>query len=132
MIKSLIILMIVGVFATVSFAQSNNKRIQFAKGKNSIVEKFTIPANDGITYIFSAKQFNLVKYTLGGLYTDGTEGQGLQIKLTKTGGKKILVESAPGESVEHQIQTGNGDYVITVMNPGPRKAKITLNFSINK
>lgn len=130
--KSLMVLMIVGAFAAISFAQSNNKVIKFAKGKNSTVEKFTIPANDGITYVFGAKEFNLLNYTVGGLYTDGTEAQGLSIKLTKMGGKKVLVESSPGEPVEHQIQTGNGDYVITVMNPGPRKAKITMNFSINK
>lgn len=133
MIRTLAISLMIGAFALVSFAQSNNKRVQFAKGKKSAVEKFTLPAEDGITYILGVKQWQLMKFTVSGLYTDKTEAQGLEIKLTKLGeDDEVLAEAAPGEEVEYQFVNSGGDYVITVMNPGRKRANITLNVSINK
>jgi len=133
MIKTLAISLMIGAFALVSFAQSNNKRVQFAKGKKSAIEKFTLPAEDGITYILGVKQWQLMKFTVSGLYTDKTEAQGLEIKLTKLGeDDEVLAEAAPGEEVEYQFVNSGGDYVITVMNPGRKRANITLNVSINK
>lgn len=128
--KSLAVLMMVGALTIVSFAQSNNKRIQFAKDKNSAVEKFTLPANDGITYILGVRQWNLLKFTVTGLYADKADAQGLTITLTKLGSDKVLAEASPGEEIEHQF-ADSGDYVITVMNPGTRRANISLNVSIN-
>lgn len=122
--------MLVGAFALVSSAQSNNKRVQFAKGKTSAVEKFIIPANDGITYILRVKKGNHMKFTVSGLYADRTEAQGLTVSLNEMGYDAPLAEASAGEQVEHEFDS-SGDYVITVMNPGPRRAKITLNVTIN-
>lgn len=133
MIRVLAISVLIGMFALVSFAQSNNKRVQFAKGKKSAVEKFLLPAEDGITYILGVKQWQLMKFTVSGLYTDKTEAQGLEIKLTKLGeDDEVLAEASAGEEIEYQFVNSGGDYVITVMNPGRKKANITLNVSINK
>lgn len=133
MIRFVFVSMMIGMFALASFAQSNNKRVQFAKGKKSAVEKFTIPAEDGITYILGLKQWQLMKFTVSELYSNKTEAQGLEIKLTKLGeDDEVLAEASAGEEVEYQFTGGGGDYVITVMNPGRKKANITLNVSINK
>lgn len=132
LMKSLAVLMIVGAFALVSFAQSNSKIIKFPNGKNSVVEKFTLNAEDGIAYMVKLKQFNLVKFQVGGLYTNGSEAQGLEIKLRKSDNwDDTLAEASPGEEVEYQAQKGDGDYEIVVMNPGNRKANITLNLCVN-
>ncbi len=131
MTKFVAVLVIIAAFSIVSFAQSNSKIVVFAKGKKSAVEKFTLPGGDGITYIISAKQWNLMHFTVTGMYTDGTDAQGLTIKLTKLGSEKALATASPGEEVEYQFDK-DGDRVITVMNPGKRKANITLNVSINR
>lgn len=131
MIKSLAILMMIGAFAVISFAQSNNKRVQFAKGKTSAVEKFTLPKEDGITYILGVKKWNLMYFTVTGKYSDGSDAQGLTITLTKLGSDKVLAQASPGEEIEYQFDS-DGDYVITVMNPGTMKANIKLDVSINK
>jgi len=131
LIKTIAAATLLAALAVVSVAQSNNKRIQFAKGKTSAVETFTLPADDGITYIIGVKKWNLLKYTVTGLYTNRSEAQGLGITLTKLGSENILLETAPGEEGEYQFSDGGGDYVITVMNPGNRKANIKLKVSIN-
>lgn len=133
MMRSLVVLMIVGAFALVSLAQSNSKIIKFPNGKNTATEKFTINGEDGIAYMIKGlKQFNLVKFSVGGLYTNGVDAQGLEIKLRKTNNwDDILAEAQPGEEVEYQVQKGNGDYEIVVMNPGKRKANITFTVTIN-
>lgn len=125
------VLIVIGAFTVVSFAQSNNKRVVFAKGKKSAVEKFALPGGDGITYIISAKQWNLMHFTVSEMYTDGTDAQGLTIKLTKFSSPKALAKASPGEEIEYQFDS-DGDRVITVMNPGKLRANITLNVSINR
>lgn len=130
--RSLVISMLIGVFALVSLAQSNSKIIKFPAGKNSVVEKFTLKAEDGIAYMVKLIQFNLIKFQVGGLYTNGSEAQGLEIKLRKADNwDDTLAEAAPGEEVEYQAQKGDGDYEIVVMNPGNRRANITLNLCVN-
>jgi len=131
MIKSLAVLMGIGAFTILSFAQSNSKIVKFEAGKTSAVEKIMLSTNDGITYIFNAKQGDILKFSVVGLYTNGADAQGLTISLTKFGSSdNTLAEASPGEEIEHQIQTGTDDYVITVMNPGTRRANITLNLTI--
>lgn len=120
---------LIGAFAIVASAQSNSKRVQFARGEKSAVEKFTIPRDDGITYILRVKKGNLIKFTVSGSYTDGVDAQGLTITLTQLGYKGVLAQPSPGEEAEHQFDS-SGDYVITVMNPGPRRARTTLNVTI--
>lgn len=131
-IIKLVTMMLVGISTVVSFAQSNNKLIKFANGKKSTVEKFLIPANDGITYYMANLKANTsIKFFVGAMYSDGTEGQGIEIKLTKSGSEKVLKEVMPGEEVTYKVKSA-GDYIITVMNnPSKKKAKITLNLSIN-
>lgn len=130
-IRSLAVLMVIGAFTIVSFAQSNSKIIQFAAGKTSAVEKFTLTANDGITYLFKVKQGDVIKFSVTGLYTNGADAQGLTIKLTKLDKyDDVLAEASPGEEVEYQVNSGGDDYVITVMNPGTRRANIALNLTI--
>lgn len=131
MIRSLVVFTMLAAFALFSNAQSNSKLIKFAKGKDSVIEKFNLPAGDGITYLIKAKQFNLIKYTVTGSYTGGVDAQGLTIELTKLGEEEVLSQGSPGEEVEYQVQNGDGDYVVTVMNPGKRWANITLNLSLN-
>lgn len=132
MMKSLAVLMMVGAFALVSLAQSNSKIVKFANGKNSVVEKITLNAEDGIAYMVKLKQFNLVKFTVSGSYTNGADAQGLDIKLRKADNwDDTLAEAQPGEEVEYQAQKGDGNYEIVVMNPGKRKANITLNLTLN-
>lgn len=132
-IKSLAVSMMIAAFAMVSFAQSNNKRVQFAKGKTSAVEKITLPKDDGITYILGVKQWNLMKFTVTAVDLSGADVQGLTIKLTKLGeDDDVLAEASVGEEIEYQFVNSGGDYVITVMNESGKKAKITLNVSINQ
>ncbi len=66
-----------------------------------------------------------------GSYTDGVDAQGLEIKLTKMGSDKVLANPSPGEEIEHQFDS-DGDYEITVMNHGPRKAKIKLEVTLGR
>lgn len=133
LIRSLVISFFIGAFAIVSNAQSNSKIIKFPAGKNAVTEKFNLSADDGINYLMqNLKQFNLVKFTVTGSYTNGADAQGLTIQLTKLGqDDEVLAEAAPGEEIEYQIQKGDGDYQITVMNPGTRRANITLNLTLN-
>lgn len=132
MMRSFVLSILIGAFALVSFAQSNSKIIKFPSGKNSVVEKFTLNGEDGIAYMVKLKQFNLVKFSVGGSYTNGSDAQGLEIKLRKSDNwDKILASAQPGEEVEYQVQKGDGDYEIVVMNPGNRKANITLNLCVN-
>jgi hypothetical protein len=122
--------MLIGGFALISSAQSNNKRIQFARGKTSAVEKFTLPGDDGITYILRVKKGNLIRFTVTGMYTNGADAQGLTITLTEMGSEAPLAEASPGEEVEHEFDS-SGDYVITIMNPGTRRARTTLKVTID-
>lgn len=130
--KSFVVSMVIAAFALVSFAQSNSKIVKFTAGKDA-VEKFNIPAGDGIAYqLQNLKEFNLIKFSVGGLYSNGSEAQGLRIKLIKADKyDKVLAAAQPGEEVEYQVQAGNGDYEIIIMNPGNRMANITLNLCIN-
>ena len=133
MMKSLVVLVMVAAFALVSLAQSNSKIIKFPSGKNTVTEKFTLNGDDGIAYMLkNLKQYNLVKFSVGGLYTNGVDAQGLEIKLRRADNwDDTLAEAAPGEDVEYQVQKGDGDYEIVVMNPGKRKANITFTVTLN-
>lgn len=129
---SLALLMMIGAFVLDSSAQSNSKIIKFQSGKNSVMEKFTLNAEDGIAYMVKLKEFNLIKFQVTGSYTNGADAQGLDIKLRKANNwDENLAEAQPGEEVEYQAQKGDGDYEIIVMNPGTRKANITLNLTLN-
>lgn len=132
LVRSLLILILVGLSAIVSFGQSNSKIIKFPSGKDSVVEKITLNAEDGIAYMVKLKEFNLIKFQVTGSYTSGADAQGLDIKLRKADNwDETLAEASPGEEVEYQVQKGDGDYEIVVMNPGNRKANITLKLSLN-
>jgi len=113
-----------------SQAQSNNKVIEFPK--QVVTEKFTLPAGDGITYIVTAYKDNLLKFSVGGSYVDGVDAQGLEITLAKLDNHdKILATASPGEEIEYQAKS-DGEYVITVMNPGTKRAKISARISLNE
>lgn len=132
MMKSFVVLMMVTSFALVSLAQSNSKIIKFPNGKNSVVEKITLNAEDGVAYMVKLKEFNLIKFQVTGSYTNGADAQGLEIKVRKADNwDATLAEATPGEEVEYQAQKGDGDYEIVVMNPGTRKANITLKLTLN-
>lgn len=130
-INLFVVSIVIGAAAIVSSAQSNSKIVKFAKGKSSAVETFTLNGDDGINYILKVKKWNLLNATVTGSYTDGVDAQGLEIKLTKMGSEKILSTVSPGEEIEHQFDS-DGDYEITVMNHGPRKAKIKLNVTLGR
>lgn len=120
----------VAAFAIIASAQSNSKNLRLVEAK-PVVEKFTLSAEDGIAYALrNIKNFNLIKYTVSGSYTDGTDAMGLTIELKKIGNDKLLESSSPGEEKEYQFQS-NGDFEITVMNPGRKRANITLNIELN-
>lgn len=130
--KSFVVSIMIAAFALVSFAQSNSKIVKFTAGKN-VVEKINLPAGDGIVYLLqNLKENNLIKFSVGGLYSNGSEAQGLGIKLIKSDIYDTpLAQAQSGEEIEYQVQAGNGDYEIVVMNPGNKRANITLNVCIN-
>jgi hypothetical protein len=113
-----------------AFAQTGNKVIPLPAGKTSIVEKAVIPGDAGVDYTFTVAKGSTVKFFVGGLYSDGSEGQGLLISLAKADKKKKpLVEAAPGEEIVYPVKSA-GEYVIIVNNPGDQKAKTTLQLEI--
>ncbi|MFT3744650.1 MAG: hypothetical protein QM785_10205 [Pyrinomonadaceae bacterium] len=129
LIKSFAASLIVVAFAIAVSAQSNSKIVPLVSGK-AVVEKFTLAAEDGIAYMLKVKNGNIVKYTVTGSYTNGGDAQGLSVALTKLGSDKVLEEAQPGEEKMYQFQS-SGDFEITVMNPGNRKANIKLNVELN-
>lgn len=116
-------------FAMITSAQSNSKIVPLVSGK-AVVEKFTLAAEDGIAYMLKVKNGNIVKYTVTGSYTNGADAQGLTVAMTKLRSDKVLEEAMPGEEKLYQFQS-SGDFEITVMNPGTRKANIKLNVELN-
>lgn len=121
--------LLMALCAVVSAAQSNSKIVPLVSGK-TVVEKFTLAAEDGIAYMLKVKNGNIVKYSVAGSYTNGVDAQGLTVTLTKMGSDEMLAETQPGEEKTYQFGS-SGDFEITVMNPGTRKANIKLNIELN-
>lgn len=119
------------VLASNAFSQNTGKVLKFSENKTVIVEKATLAANATTSFLVEAKEFNLLRISVGGSYSDGSDAQGLTITLTKFGEKKELATPSPGESVEFQAQS-DGIYVITVKNEGDMKASISARISLNE
>jgi hypothetical protein len=118
--------MIIGVglvaLATNLPAQSNSKNIEFPKAE--VTEKFTLSPEDGIGYRVTAEKGKTIKFSVGGSYTDGSDAQGLEIRIVKSDDyDKVLATASPGEEVQFQVKSA-GDYEVIVMNPGTKRAKI--------
>ena len=130
LLKSITLLGVLAMTTSTVVAQSNTEIIKFP---HEVEKKFTLKAEDGITYQIQLKKNDKLDFQAGGMYTDGSEGQGLTIALRQkkdTAETTVHVEAAPGEPVQFNAPT-DGTYEIVVMNPGTKKAKIFCNIVLN-
>ena len=72
LLQSVVVAMLIGVFASVSFAQSGRERVRFARGATSVVLKRSLSAEVGrgnITFIVNASKGQIMTFSV-----DGAEG----------------------------------------------------------
>jgi len=105
---------------------SNEVRVQFAKGETSTMITKDIAANGSVDFLINAKKGQLLEYTVGYDFRDSD----VQAFLTEPGMQDISHSSGPKDRQEFTIQK-SGDHRLTVNNTTKKKITITLYLDIN-
>ncbi len=115
-------------FAFISSARidaQTPKRIQFAKGKNSVVVKGTT-GGYGITYVLRAKSGQKLVLNL-----TPVSSVGIKVETIGTYGKMVLLREQSGGTYEVGLEE-SGDYTIFVGSLGRNPVSFTLTVKITK
>jgi hypothetical protein len=127
--KSLNVFWVANLALVVSFAQSISaqtpKRIQFAKGKSSVVVQ-GVTGTTGVTYVIRAKSGQKLVLSLSPV-----SKLGIKVETDGNYGHQVLLREEQGGSYEVGLEE-SGDYTIFVGSTNNRSMSFTLTVKIAK
>jgi hypothetical protein len=122
-VKSLTVLMMLGAFAIVSFAQ-DRETVKFPKGKTSITMQKNIgEIPDVRTFEVRAKKGQKLTFKVDSKVND------YKITLSRDGKQDYEFEAKTGESKDYKVPK-NGTYYITIANFESKSAPFTITVSL--
>ena len=123
--KSFAVLMMIGAFAVISFAQDIKEKVQLKAGGEGKSLTKTLAPDSSLEVTFKANSGQTISYTAGYDFKDSD----LSVYLGKIGFDEVLKSSGPKEPNEFIIKK-TGDHRLTVNNTTKKKVTITLYLDI--
>ncbi|HMS41850.1 MAG TPA: hypothetical protein PKE69_16585, partial [Pyrinomonadaceae bacterium] len=126
MMKSFVVLMLIGAFTIFSFAQTKERvQLKVDSTDNDVALQRTLAPNGSLTVTFRANAGQTISYTAGYDFKDSD----LEVFFTKSGGNDFLKESGPKSTNEYLI-TETGDYDILIENRTNKRVTTTLYLNL--